>query len=202
MGFHPGHGDHSLGVKIYQKPGCTQVPFNLPSVIKTMSLEVVGQSSGPDFYQYDQDPFNRIDGDAKTSDGCQIWTVEIFYPEGYGKNGSHYTSWLHVKDGRFYTLCRTESTFNLVNIANGNELGGFGHVARFMAAALDVKQDVSLQINGLAPIPLKYQPGVSYQIIFPTNAVGRARGYRLTQMKLNEMIFISHEKPSRCPAVG
>jgi hypothetical protein len=167
VGFHPGHGHH-LEVSIFQNhPACTPyepVPA-IPSHIKTMTLKVARQSSGPDFFET-ADPFNRETGNRQDFRWLPDLDGKDFYPRGHGKNRGHYNSWLHVLDGRFYTHTVSESTFKLVDVDTGSDIDAFGHVARIMAAALDVTEDVSLQINGRRPIILKYAPGVTYQIVF------------------------------------
>jgi hypothetical protein len=176
VGFHPGNGDHKLDIKIYRKPGCEakfmnchqEFPPTLPRNIETMKLSVVGNSGrSPDYFQTVDDPFDRKTG----HDHDFRWLPDLdsadFYPEGYAKN-KHFTAMLRVTSGTFYTRVKTNSTFKLVNADNNLELRSFGHVAMYMALAIDVGGNdyVALEVNNETPIKLCPESGVTYQIVF------------------------------------
>ncbi len=179
VGFHPGDGHHELDVKIYQYrkyPDCSQIfpPPPLPKRIKKITLKVLDQSGNPtgkpvDFFETKDEPFDRFSGNANDFRWLPDLDSADFYPEGYSKNSGHFSATLHVKNGTFYTYLRSNSTFKLVDADDAShELRRFGHLARYMAAAIDVKDNnyLSLQINDETPFKLEPAAGYYYQILF------------------------------------
>ena len=70
-----------------------------------------------------------------------------------------------MTDGTFYTWAHTNSTFKLVDADLQDceiEIRDFGHVALYMAVAIDTRSTVYL--TGVDPF--QWQAGVSYQIVF------------------------------------
>lgn len=168
VGVHPGGNHHNFTVTVFKIVGSTptEICRARPSNIKRMRLRVVGQASPPTVFQ--KDPFNRETGDPLDF----RWLPDLdglgFYPEPYGKN-KHFGPRLFVENGVFYTRMPTNSRFKLVRAENHlSSLGEFGHVARFMAAAIEVQNNdyVSFEIDDLDPCELRQERDVKYQIIF------------------------------------
>jgi len=172
VGFHPGDGHHRLQVKIYKKnPDCTRPQIIEPAPTDKMILKIMGTSGpGVDFYQTPDEPFDRY----KTGGNNEYdfrWLPDLdsadFYPENYSKN-SRYNTRLFVSDGTFYTRIRTGSKFKLVDAATERDVRPFGHVARFMAAAINPEGSdfVRFLINDSTVRDFSRETGVTYQILF------------------------------------
>lgn len=171
VGFHPGNG-HRLEIKIFKRnPNCNQPQIITPNPTDKIALKIIGTfSDGLDFYQTTDNPFDRL----KTGGNNEFdfrWLPDLdgpdFYPENYSKN-QRYTTRLFVSHGTFYTRVRTGSKFKLVDAATERDLRPFGHVARFMAAAINPQESdfVRLEINNVTVKDFVRETGVTYQILF------------------------------------
>lgn len=118
---------------------------------------------------FEQDPdrqFNRTNDHPYDFRWLPDFDSCDFYPESPERHQDHYHTWMHVKNGTFYTRMLTNSTFNLVDGANGF-LQHFGRVPRLMATAIKQSggQFVSLQIGTQTPVPLEKNGNAKYQIV-------------------------------------
>jgi hypothetical protein len=175
VGFHPGNSHHSLTVYVFQIDSggsCSPIGDPIRTVRREITLQARPASTVPVKYYQFPGPFNRFDGDPYDFRWLPDLDGEDFYPESYAKHG-HFTRFLRVKNATFYTRMRTNSTFNLVtqpdNVTPNRLIRHFGHVARYMAAAMPLPtgaQDVALQIDSQPAIPLPASSNVRYQILF------------------------------------
>jgi hypothetical protein len=169
VGVHPGGNHHNFTVTVVKIVGSTHtiICMDRPAKIKRMRLRVIGQAASPKVFQ--KDPFNRQTGDPLDFRWLPDLDSLEFYPEPYDKN-KHFGPRLFVENGVFYTRMPTQSRFKRVRAQNHlSELGEFGRVARFMAAAIEVQNandHVSFEIEGVEPCLLRQEDNVAYQIIF------------------------------------
>jgi hypothetical protein len=118
-----------------------------------------------------------------------------FYPENYQKN-ARYPIRLKVTDGTFYTRMHTLSTFKLVDADRQDcetEIRDFGHVALYMAVAIDTQSTVFLTEAD----PLQWAQGVSYHVVFRNECEGCRFDVNDCNNEASETTFISTAKPSR-----
>ncbi|HKP47517.1 MAG TPA: hypothetical protein VJT50_13035 [Pyrinomonadaceae bacterium] len=169
VGFHRGNGDHKLIVKVYRYPcgdPLKEVDVNNED---EMTLAVVPESNRRVAY-FENDPFdqfNRLTGDPNDFRWLPDLDSRDFYEEGYDIDKNKYHNRLRVKNATFYTRLRTNSTFDLVT-PDGQIIRSFGHVARYMAAAIErhlFDKRVLLTI-GRMEIPLEPGGGAKYQVLF------------------------------------
>jgi hypothetical protein len=173
VGCHPGGGRHRFEILIYRKTGqgCTLVKRYTP---RSTALEfgLGEQGPGPNVFQT-----NGLFDRNRTGSPYDFdfrWLPDLdsadFYPENYQKN-AHYPIRLKVTDGTFYTRMRTGSTFKLIDADRQDcdyEIRDFGHVALFMAVAMDTQSTVFLT----EAEPLQWAQGVSYQVVFKNECYG------------------------------
>ena len=167
VGFHPGAGGHRFEIFIYKKTAsdCVLVKQYTP---RSNSLEFGLRSSGPGpsvFQTNGTFDRNRI---GSPYDYDFRWLPDMdsadFYPENYQKN-ARYPIRLKVTDGTFYTRMHTLSTFKLVDADRQDcetEIRDFGHVALYMAVAIDTQSTVFLTEAD----PLQWAQDVSYHVVF------------------------------------
>lgn len=173
VGFHGGHRNHQLIVKVYRYPSCELVPSEQPTVTNTsdITLQIEPQSTKPvDYFQ--TNPFNRWSGDPNDFRWLPDLDSADFYEEGLPVRPNQFRNWLHVKNATFYTYQVTDSTFNLVT-PDGQIIHPFGHVAKLMAASIEptgANEHVILKVDGQT-IPLLRSGNVKYQILFHNKCV-------------------------------
>jgi hypothetical protein len=175
VGFHRGDGHHKLSLRVFRNPGCVPIYNANVSGAKKIVIEVLPSSTQPVAYfeQNPDQPFTRTNDHPADFrwlpdlDGCD------FYPESPDRHPDQFYSWLHVKNGTFYTRTLSNSTFNLVDGAGGF-LQHFGRVPRFIATAIKQSgiQFVSLQIDNQIPFPLVKNGNVTYQIVVSNECDG------------------------------
>lgn len=175
VGIHPGGPHHRFTVTVVEisAAGSTVICTERPSGITTMTLKVIGQRQPPKVFQT-TGTFDRMTGNPLDFRWLPDLDGGDFYPEPYDKH-KHFGARLFVEDGIFYTRIPTTSTFKLVRAQNRrDEIREFGHVAMYMAAALEAPNatdQVSFEIRGEAPCLLTKKPGVRYEIIFKNECV-------------------------------
>lgn len=179
VGFH-GHAGHKLTVRVHRVSDCSKPPEKQPlsttvTRAKHITLKVIPDWNRPvDYFENDPKlPFDRLNGDLRDFRWLPDLEGADFYPEGYDKYKDHFKTWLHVKNATFYTYLRGSSRFNLVTRKTNSSpwllLKHFGHVARYMAAAIDVSnanQSVMLQIDDNPPFRFDNDGNEKYQIVF------------------------------------
>ena len=169
VGFHRGDNKHQLEITIYKitsTSGCRDIVKQFTPTGTSLEFGLRPHGPGPNVFQTNG-PFdrNRI-GDPYDYDFR--WLPDLdgadFYPENYGKF-ARYPVRLKVTDGTFYTRIHTKSTFQLVDVDRQDcdmEIRDFGHVALYMAVAIDTQSTVFLSEAD----PLVWQPNVRYQVVF------------------------------------
>ena len=172
--FHPGNGGHKLEIQVYTDPPLDPDQCNPPEIIPSkksdrLRFEVSGQTGGTaNVFQVDSKCFDRNTSDS-LYDYDFRWMPDLhspdFYPEGYGLKPVSGTR-LAVPTGTFYTRLRTGSTFSLVTKNDSTlEIRDFGHVALYMATAIDTRNEVRL-LNQQNRVLKTFDTNHKYQIVF------------------------------------
>jgi len=167
VGIHPGAGGHEFEILIYRKtgPDCVLVKKYKP---RSNDLEFGLRTSGPGPSVFQTDgPFDR-NRTGTPYDYDFRWLPDLdsadFYPENYQKF-SRYRTKIKVTHGTFYTRMHTLSTFKLVDADRRDcdtEIRDFGHVALYMAVAIDTQNTGFLTEAD----PLQWAQGVTYHVVF------------------------------------
>jgi len=174
VGFHPGVGEHKFEIYIYKRTGpkCDLIKGPFTPTSKDLEFGLKSGGPGPSVFQT-AGPFdrNRI---GYPYDYDFRWLPDLdssdFYPENYQKF-ARYPIKLNVTDGTFYTRVHTSATFKLVDADKtdcNTEIRDFGHVAMYMAVAIDTQSTVFLT----EAESLKWEPGVSYHVVFRNECEG------------------------------
>jgi hypothetical protein len=173
VGFHPGAGGHRFEIFIYRKMGsrCNLVKQYTP---RSRSLEFGLRSSGPGPNVFQTSGSFDRNRTGNPYDYDFRWLPDLdgadFYPENYQKN-ARYPIRLKVTHGTFYTRMHTLSTFKLVDADSQDcetEFRDLGHVALYMAVAIDTQSTVFLTEAD----PLQWAQGVSYHVVFKNECDG------------------------------
>ncbi|HZJ46095.1 MAG TPA: hypothetical protein VFD63_20125 [Pyrinomonadaceae bacterium] len=174
--FHPGTGSHKLEIQIYKNP-----PENLQNCLPDRCIDpgrndrfrLVDsgpQGATPNVFEVDSKPFDRNSDDSTYKYDFR-WMPDLhtpdFYPEPYGLNRVRGTR-LAVFTGTFYTRVRTSTTFWRVNAEQCQDdlIDDYGHIALYMATAIDSQNDVALMLNQDSEPVYKFERGNKYQIVF------------------------------------
>ena len=173
VGFHSkasGKHQHQLMVNAFRKEpngDCTKLLAD-PKLVKPgdkLDLEIIRPDvlEGVYFFQPPMTAGRMHDNDFR-------WVVNLedkmWYGEVLTKKPVH-DPILKVRNGLFYTLMKTPSTFRRQK-ANGTEPLYIGHVAEYVAANIYLESGghVTLSLPGLPPIKMAEAENVKYEVHF------------------------------------
>jgi len=175
VGFQRGLGNHKLNINFYEKIGASDTCYQLPGItsqelagVKTIELMVQDQPAPVNFFH--KDDFQRKIGIDDPRDFGWVLDFEdsLLHPGGvtFIKN---FSPVLKMSQGTFYTHQLTNSTFNLVEVVQGNPVHEtIYQVPRLVGAATDIPagKRAVLKLDGKIAAELPYVPNVSYEIQF------------------------------------
>jgi hypothetical protein len=169
---------HNLQVRIWTVRGCNTSGCGTPEIVDLgdsntfAGIQIdVNQPTTEGVYVYQKDPAGSDPNDWR-------WVVEFekepLYPEGIRLRPNTINPGVSINHGLFYTLHKTTSEFELINLSSGTP-HPIGNVAEYIGANIyQSSGDVTLVVRHTFPgqstiRKLTYEPGTCYQIDITNN---------------------------------
>jgi hypothetical protein len=159
---------HKPKIVIFENPGCND--HTLYPGPSAMSLGITGAFGTPSVTSHQGNfPPDRLTGDREDI----RWLIDLadWFPGSVAQPGM-FSPILEVFHGMFFTLVRSNSTFNQT-LSNGIPVNPMGYVSRYLGVDIELrsKQSVTLQIGGASPIHLPSGASTSAEVVFANECV-------------------------------